>query len=97
MTSLLERLAPSTCGGPGCVAGRLSWFVVLREEPARLVLHFLSASVFAVLLPGTLLPPEFFLLVGLPRPLRLVVLLHVLQALPAPLLSSPATTRSVTA
>lgn len=69
--------------------GRRGGLLVLREEPAQPVLRLQLASVLAVLPPGALLPPEALLLLG-PPPRRLIVLRHVLGALPGPLLSPPA-------
>lgn len=80
-------LASHTCSGPGCLDSWLSW-LLLMEKPTQLVLHFLFALFLTLLLFDTLFPFEFFLLVGFSWPLMLIFLLHVLQPLLVPFLSS---------
>lgn len=81
-------MAPTTCGGPGCLDSWLGWFLMLMEKPAHLVLRVQFAFLLTVLLLATLLPSEFFFIVELPWPLMLIVLLRMLNPLLVPLLSS---------
>lgn len=91
MTYFLELfLASNTWSGPGCLDSWLSWFLVLMEKPTQLVLCFLFAFLLTILLFDTLLPFQFFLLVEFSWSLMLVLLLHMLQPLLVPFLSSSA-------
>lgn len=83
-------MGPNTCGGPGCLDSWLGWLLMLVEKPTHLVLRVQFAFFLTVLLFDTLFPSEFFFIMDLPWPLMLIVLLHMLNPLLVPLLSSSA-------